>query len=47
MTVTRQNAMAQTLHLIKQTDPDAFLFVVNATEVHGEGFHKYDAVINS
>ena len=45
MTVTRQNAMAQTLRLIKQTDPRAFLFVVNATEVHGEGFQKYDAAI--
>lgn len=45
MTVTRQNAMAQTLRLIKQTDPRAFLFVVNAAEVHGEGFRKYDPVI--
>ncbi len=38
MTVTRRNALSQTLRLIKMTDPQAFLFVMDATEVHGEGF---------
>lgn len=38
ITVTRRNALAQTLRLIKQTDPYAFTFVTAATEVHGEGF---------
>ncbi len=37
-TVTRRNMLAQTLRIIKQTDPDSFTFVVNSTEVHGEGF---------
>ena len=38
MTVTRRNALSQTMRLVKMTDPHAFLFVVNAQEVHGEGF---------
>lgn len=38
ITVTRRNVLAQTLRLIKQTDPDAFTFVTDSTEVHGEGF---------
>ena len=38
MTVTRRNRLVQTLRLIKQTDPNAFSFVVNAAEVHGKGF---------
>lgn len=38
MTVTRRNALSQTLCLIKMTDPQAFLFVMDAAEVHGEGF---------
>ena len=38
VTVTRQRALAQTLRLIRETDPRAFTFVVNSTEVHGEGF---------
>jgi len=38
ISVTRRNALYQTLRLIKQTDPAAFTFVVNSTEVHGEGF---------
>ncbi|QNL44340.1 YitT family protein [Oscillibacter hominis] len=42
MTVTRRSALAQTLRLIKQTDPHAFLFVVNAAEVHGEGFRALE-----
>ena len=42
MTVTRRNALSQTLRLIKMTDPQAFLFVVNATEVHGEGFKSME-----
>lgn len=45
-TVTRQNTLAQTLSLIKDTDPGAFTFVVNAAEVHGEGFRRYRADIN-
>lgn len=45
-TVTRQNTLAQTLALIKETDPVAFTFVVNAAEVHGEGFRRYRADIN-
>ena len=38
ITVTRRNVLSQTLRLIKQTDPDAFIFVMDSTEVHGEGF---------
>ena len=47
VTVTRQNILAQTLTLIKMTDPDSFAFVVNAAEVHGEGFRRYRADISS
>ena len=45
-TVTRHNTLAQTLALIKEIDPAAFTFVVNAAEVHGEGFKRYRADIN-
>lgn len=45
-TVTRQNTLAQTLAVIKEADPEAFTFVVNAAEVHGEGFKRYRADIN-
>ncbi len=38
VTVTRRNVLAQTLRLIKQTDPAAFTYVTDSTEVHGEGF---------
>ncbi len=38
VTVTRRNELAQKLRLIKSLDPEAFTFVTNATEVHGEGF---------
>ena len=38
MTVTRRNVVAQTLRLIRQTDPKSFTFVMDSTEVHGEGF---------
>ena len=38
ISVTRRNMLAQTLRLIKQTDPEAFTFVTDSTEVHGEGF---------
>jgi uncharacterized membrane-anchored protein YitT (DUF2179 family) len=41
ITVTRRNVLAQTLRLIKQCDSNAFVFVVNAAEVHGDGFKKY------
>ncbi len=47
MTVTRQNLLAQTLTLIKMADPDSFAFVVNAAEVHGEGFRRYRADIST
>lgn len=38
MVVVRRNVFSQTLRTIKMADPRAFLFVTNATEVHGEGF---------
>ena len=38
VTVTRRRVLAQTLQLIKQADPNAFTFVTDSTEVHGEGF---------
>lgn len=38
VTVTRRNVLSQTLKIIKQADPRAFTFVVDSTEVHGEGF---------
>ena len=40
VTVTRRNVLSQTLKLIKQTDPEAFSFVMDSTEVHGEGFRR-------
>ena len=42
ITVTRRNVLVQTLRLIKQTDPAAFTFVTDSTEVHGEGFKIED-----
>ena len=42
ITVTRRNVLVQTLRLIKQTDPAAFTFVTDSTEVHGEGFKLED-----
>ena len=42
ITVTRRNVLSQTLRLIKQTDPAAFTFVMDTTEVHGEGFKLDD-----
>ena len=42
LTVTRRNVLSQTLRLIKQTDPAAFTFVMDSTEVHGEGFKRDD-----
>ncbi|MBR0161093.1 MAG: YitT family protein [Oscillospiraceae bacterium] len=38
ITVTKRNVLSQTLHLIRMADPDAFLYVTDSTEVHGEGF---------
>ncbi len=38
MLVVRRNSFAQTLKAIKQIDKEAFIFVTDATEVHGEGF---------
>ena len=43
MTVTRRSELSQTLRLVKMTDPAAFLFVMNSTEVHGEGFKSMEA----
>ena len=40
ITVTRRSVLAQTLHLIRETDPKAFTFVMDSTEVHGEGFKR-------
>lgn len=40
MTVTRRNVLSQTLRIIKSADPRAFTFVVDSTEVHGEGFKE-------
>lgn len=36
--VTHRNTFAQTLKTLKAIDDKAFIFVTNATEVHGEGF---------
>ena len=38
MTVTRRSVVAQTLRIIRQADPKSFTFVMDSTEVHGEGF---------
>lgn len=38
ITVTRRNALHQTLALIKKVDPHAFTYVTDSTEVHGLGF---------
>lgn len=38
MTVVRRNRVAQLLRLIKEVDPDSFAYVVNSTEVRGNGF---------
>jgi len=38
MLVTRRNTFAQTMKAIKIADNRAFIFVTDATEVHGEGF---------
>lgn len=40
VTVTRRSVLAQTLRLIRETDPDSFTFVMDSTEVHGEGFKR-------
>ena len=40
MVVTHRSDFAKTLGLIKSIDPAAFLIVMNATEVHGEGFKE-------
>ncbi len=40
ITVTRRSVLAQTLRLIRETDPQAFTFVMDSTEVHGEGFKR-------
>lgn len=38
VTVTRRNVLSQTLKIIKTADPEAFTFVMDSTEVHGNGF---------
>ncbi len=40
VTVTRRSVLAQTLRLIRETDPNAFTFVMDSTEVHGEDFKR-------
>ena len=40
VTVTRRSVLAQTLRLIREADPCAFTFVMDSTEVHGEGFKR-------
>ena len=40
ITVTRRSVLAQTLRLIREADPRAFTFVMDSTEVHGEGFKR-------
>ncbi len=40
ITVTRRHVLAQTLRLIRETDPQAFTFVMDSTEAHGEGFKR-------
>ena len=40
VTVTRRSVLAQTLRLIREVDPKAFTFVMDSTEVHGEGFKR-------
>jgi len=42
MTVTRRRVLSQTLQLIRRTDPKAFVFVTDSTEVRGEGFKSDD-----
>ena len=42
ITVTRRSVLAQTLRLIREADPAAFTFVMDSTEVHGEGFKRDD-----
>ena len=42
ITVTRRSVLAQTLRLIREADPNAFTFVMDSTEVHGEGFKRDD-----
>lgn len=44
ITVTRRNVLSQTLKIIKAADPEAFTFVMDSTEVHGEGF-KLDTAV--
>ena len=36
--VVRRNSFSQTPKTVKQIDKEAFIFVTDATEVHGEGF---------
>lgn len=40
VTVTRRSVLSQTLRLIREADPNAFTFVMDSTEVHGEGFKR-------
>ena len=43
VTVTRRSVLAQTLRIIREADPEAFTFVMDSTEVHGEGFKRDEA----
>ncbi|GAA4065386.1 YitT family protein [Amphibacillus indicireducens] len=40
MSVVNQNEFSRTTQIIKQIDPNAFIIVMNASEVIGEGFSK-------
>lgn len=40
MIVVHRSSFMQTLSAVKTVDPAAFLYVTNATEVHGEGFKQ-------
>jgi uncharacterized membrane-anchored protein YitT (DUF2179 family) len=39
--VVRRGGVTAALNSIKKNDPEAFAFVVSATEVHGEGFKSF------
>lgn len=42
MTVVKKNRVAQLLRLVKEVDPSSFTYVVNSTEVRGNGFNHLE-----
>jgi uncharacterized membrane-anchored protein YitT (DUF2179 family) len=40
LTVARRSEIAATLRAVKKIDPESFVILYNATEVHGEGFKE-------